>query len=244
VKLLVLPPNEHVPRWAWGARLRAGLGLLFAVVITSNATAQTPTVGAAASRPELVVQLGHSSSVLSVAFSPDGQFVLTGSWDHTAQLWETDTGRGVRRFRGHTQKVNSAVFSPDGRHVLTGSDDSTVRLWDAEGGTEIRRLEGHTGWIGAVAISPDGQLAVTGSGDNTARLWDLENAIPLRLFEGYIRPVLAVAISPDGRHVLTGSGDNSARLWDANTGAELCVDSLAGRVASQPLRSPLTGGTS
>jgi WD40 repeat protein len=84
---------------------------------------------------------GHTDSVSSVCFSPDGRQVLTGSSDNTARLWDAATGRQLRRFEGHTDWVRSVCFSPDGRQVLTGSVDKTARLWDAATGQELRGLK-------------------------------------------------------------------------------------------------------
>ena len=73
---------------------------------------------------------GHLSSIFSVAFSSDLNYVLTGSGDYTARLWDINTGEQLRNFSGHRSEVYSVAFSPDGKFVLTGSNDSTARLWD------------------------------------------------------------------------------------------------------------------
>jgi len=171
---------------------------------------------------------GHENSITSVAFSPNGRDVLTGSLDKTARLWDVATGKELRRFEGHTAAVNSVAFSPNGRQVLTGagrifgdSSDNTARLWDVTTGNELRRFEGHTNAVWSVTFSPDGRQVLTGSHDKTARLWDVTTGNELRRFEGHTAAVNAVAFSPDGRQVLTGSGDNTARLWDVTTGNEL-----------------------
>jgi WD40 repeat protein len=163
----------------------------------------------------------NMGDVLSVAFSPDGRQVLTGSSAGTARLWDAQTGQELRRFEGHMDSVNSVAFSPDGRQVLTGSGDNTARLWDAQTGQELRRFEGHTSWVRSVAFSPDGRQVLTGSSDKTARLWDAQTGRQLRRFKGHTRGVHSVAFSPDGRQVLTGSLDKTARLWDAQTGRQL-----------------------
>jgi WD40 repeat protein/uncharacterized caspase-like protein len=163
-----------------------------------------------------------------VTFSPSGQFVLSGSDDKTARLWDVVTGREIWRFGGHSKKVYSVAFSGDGRSILTGSEDSTARLWDAASGREIRRFEGNVLQVLSVAFSPEGRLALTGNLDTTARLWDLDTGREIRRFEGAARIVSgsliagvdSVAFSADGRSVLMASGPE-ARLWDLSKGREV-----------------------
>ena len=153
---------------------------------------------------------GHTAAVRSVAFSPDGRQVLTGSSDKTAKLWNLD-GQEVRTFAGHTAEVWSVAFSPDGRQVLTGSYDNTAKLWNLDG-QEVRTFAGHTAAVLSVAFSPDGRQVLTGSSDKTAKLWNLDGQ-EVRTFAGHTAEVLSVAFSPDGRQVLTGSYDKTAKLW-------------------------------
>ncbi|HVF24911.1 MAG TPA: hypothetical protein VNA23_03430, partial [Anaerolineales bacterium] len=163
---------------------------------------------------------GHSNWVYSVAFSPDGQYALTGSIDNTAILWDVATGQEVYTIRGHSNSVRSVAFSPDGKYILTGSGDRTARLWDVTTGQEVRSWRGHFGRIWSIAFSPDGKYILTGSADGTAKLWDF-NVGEGRTLRGHTIEVYGVAFSPDGKYALTGSLDQTAKLWDIGTGREI-----------------------
>ena len=179
-------------------------------------------------------------SVLCVACSDDGRWLLVGGDDGAAWLWDAATGREVHRFQHNPGNVQSVAISADGRTVLTGSDDCTARLWDAASGKELRRLEGHASGIVSVALSPDGQSILTGSMDSTARLWDVATGKEVRRLVEYtgrtefVIPLFcAVAFSPDGRSMLTGQWDNTARLWDTASRQELqCFQGHGDRVVS------------
>jgi WD40 repeat protein len=73
---------------------------------------------------------GHTNWVYSVAFSPDGRLLASGSADETIKLWEVASGSEVRTLSGHTNTVYSVAFSPDGRLLASGSGDATIKLWD------------------------------------------------------------------------------------------------------------------
>src|SRR5712671_7129019 len=164
---------------------------------------------------------GHYYSVKSVAFSPDGFRIVSGSEDKTIRLWDAETGDPIGKpLDRHSDGVNSVAFSPDGSRIVSGSWDKTIRLWDAETGDAIRKpLEGHSSHVNSVAFSPDGSRIVSGSSDKTIRLWDAETDDAIgKPLEGHSSHVNSVGFSPDGSRIVSGSSDNTIRLWDAETG--------------------------
>jgi eukaryotic-like serine/threonine-protein kinase len=172
---------------------------------------------------DLFALKGHTSAILSAAFSPDGSRIVTGSEDTTTKVWDARTGSEVVTLRGHTGPVRSVAFSPDGSRVVTAAHDPLVRVWDVRTGTEVLALRGHAGAVFSAAYSPDGARIVTGGRDNTARLWDAKSGVELLTLKGVASPVLSVAFSPDGARVVTGHEDSTARVWDAKSGVEALV---------------------
>ena len=120
---------------------------------------------------------GHTDSIYSVTFSPDGNTLASGSTDDTVRLWDVKTGTNTHTLTGHTSLVNSVAFSPDGNTLASGSWEE-IRLWDVSTGTHTRTLTGHSGGVRSVAFSPDGNTLASGSWEGTILLWGLTPSGP------------------------------------------------------------------
>src|SRR5260370_1025656 len=106
---------------------------------------------------------GHTGPLSSVAFSPDGRYLLSGGSDRLIKLWDVQTRSEIRSFRGHKDWVTSVMFSPDGHRVLSAAVDQSVRVWEIGGREVSLSMFGHAREVNVVAISPDGKLLASGS---------------------------------------------------------------------------------
>ncbi|KAI5115833.1 hypothetical protein M0805_001517 [Coniferiporia weirii] len=165
--------------------------------------------------------MGHSGSVLSVSYSPNGRHIVSGSSDKTLRIWDVQTENAVGRpLSGHSGSVQSVAYSPDGRHIVSGSSDKTLIIWDAQNGSSVGQpLTGHSDWVRSVAYSSDGRHIISGSSDKTLRIWDTQTKNPVgRPLTGHSGSILSVAYSFDAKHIVSGSSDMTLRIWDAQTG--------------------------
>ncbi len=159
-------------------------------------------------------------NVLSVAFSPDGQTLLTGSvgstLGETAILWDVSSGERLHTFDGRSDQVSCVAFSPEGEYLATGGMDGSAQVWAASSRTVERDFE-HTDVVAAIEFHPNGRLLATGSLDGTAKLWDLAGGDAVKSFD-HPGGVSAISVSPDGQALATGGLDASVRVWDLSEG--------------------------
>ncbi len=177
----------------------------------------------------------HAHVVRGVAFSPNGKWLVSASFDRTLAIWKTEGGVFERRLAGHTDLVMAVAWSPQDDLIASAGYDG-VRLWSPAINSPLKTLEGHTSAVRAVVFSPDGKLLATAGDDRTIRLWDVLLKSEVAVLEGHIGPILGLAFSPDGKQLASVSGDSTARLWDV--AQRKLINKLAGHANSCVAFSP------
>jgi WD40 repeat protein len=172
----------------------------------------------------VAVLKGHTGSVNSVTFSPDGRLLASASADRTVRLWNVVERQPVHVFQGHTNIVNSVSFSPDGQQLASGSHDGTVRLWSVPEGVPGPVFQHGYYCVYCVAFSPvvGSNVLASGGSDGIIKLWDVsevkQQKKPMRELQGHSNIISSVAFSPDGSQLVSGSSDDTARLWSVASG--------------------------
>jgi WD40 repeat protein len=160
---------------------------------------------------------GHNDKVWSVAFSPDGSKIVSGSGDTTIRVWDASTGVGMPpRLRGHISRVYSVAFSPNGSRIVSGSGDNTIRVWDATASVEmLPPLRSHDECIVSVVFSPDGSQIISRSEDENIQVWDAGTGVEL--------PRAQTAVDHISRSALDGPIVSLKGEWfrNINTGSYL-----------------------
>ena len=180
----------------------------------------------------------HSSSVRSIALSPSGNMLATGSYDKTIRLWNTQTGTHPRLLAERVGTVKSLSFSPDGSTLAGANYSNDIYLWNVASGTQ-RRLTMEGGKC--VAFSPDGTTLASGGWNGTVSLWDVPSGTLLRTFTGHNKETFSIAFSADGSTLASGSSDGTILLWDttprvlSNTTVSLSPISVESPVVGQQL---------
>ena len=156
--------------------------------------------------------LGHSEEVQSVAFSPDGRILASGSTDGTVKLWQVNTGKALHTLSGHTDSVWSVAIAPDGKTLASGSWDRTVKLWNLNTGEVKRTLRGHSKQVHSIAFSPDGGILASGDLGGTIKLWSARNGCQKGTLKGHSDSV-DISFPAHGKTMITGSFDDTIKMW-------------------------------
>ncbi len=177
---------------------------------------------------------GYFDRVHSVAYSPDGTHLASGTWDGMVRLWDVAKRTEIAAFEhaGLDGRIYSLAFSPDGTMLASGALDDwsnpteyTIKLWDVAAKTHAGTFRGHLNGIYTIAFSPDGKTIASGAFDSTIRLWDVATRSQIAL--GYAwEAVTWVSFSPDGKTLVSGAFDNFVRIWDVSVSGR--VTNLAG----------------
>ncbi|MDC0711507.1 protein kinase [Stigmatella sp. ncwal1] len=178
----------------------------------------------ARSRGLATVLRGHTQTLDDMAFTRDGRRLVSSSDDHTARVWELETGES-RVLSGHTDEVWRLVLSPDQRFVATASKDRTARLWELDTG-KSQVFAGHTGPVDGIALTPDGRHLLTSNrGDDLLRLWNVATGALERTFPTGMGALGQLKNSPNGRYVLVHSlRQPRAQLWDLERGTSRTLE--------------------
>jgi WD40 repeat protein len=207
----------------------------------------------AATGDEVFTVPGLESAMNSVAWSPDGNELLTASLDGTIAIWPIqDAADASRRvddqyiLSGHTGSVWNASWSPDGRRILSASKDGTARIWNAETGESLLSISDSTGPVWDATWSPTGDRIATAHEDGLVRIWDAATGEEQLKLIGHEGALAGVSWSPSGRELASAGWDGTARVWKVTPGTELLALSdknLIGSVSWSPSGDRIiTGG--
>jgi len=175
---------------------------------------------------------GHSSAITDIAYSPNGDRIVSGSWDRTVRVWDIATGNCLYIFIGHSREVYSVAYSPQGNVVASRSPDDTVRLWDVGTGYCRSTLSG-CGSIYDMSFSPSGDNIAFCTEDYRVRLWDVVSGECQSILTGYTRQFSTIKYSRQGDIVCQDEG-GAVGVWEVEAGAYRHVAESYGTPAISP----------
>ena len=163
----------------------------------------------------------HADWVFAVAFSTDDKFLVTGSRDKTAKMWDLEHKESVLTFPEHQAAVYGVAIKADGKTGFSAGDDNQIRAWTTTGdqaGKQARASGGHGKTITKLVEVPKQPLMVTASADDTVRIWNEDSGAAVRTLSGHTDYVYALAVSPDGTLIASGSFNGEVKIWKTADG--------------------------
>lgn len=161
----------------------------------------------------LSVLEGHDNAVQALAVAPDRRLLASGSADKTVRLWNLDSLKRKRTYRGQRDFITAVAFSQNGKRLAGGALDGRIRVWSTSSRRTLRLLRGHKGKVEDLAFSPSGTLLASASEDGTVRLWNLDRRNSSRALTGHMGGATALAFAPSGQQLASASANGKVRLW-------------------------------
>ena len=161
-------------------------------------------------------------AVASAAYTPDGQLIVSGSFDRSMKVWNAVTGAELRAMSGHAGQVLTVAVAPNGRQFASGGRDNTVKLWDLYIPTPLQQLAGHTAAVDVVLTRSDPAWSATAGADKLIKIWDADGKL-LRDLAGHDAAITRLAVKGDGTILASGDVNGVVRLWNPKDGAALTV---------------------
>jgi WD40 repeat protein len=183
---------------------------------TTSPTTGTQPVATRLSSDWVFTTLPAQAKVFTVAFSPDGRFLASGTEDGKIQLWDLTAGKSSA-INAHSKEVNAIVFSPDGTKLASSASDG-VKIWNLQQGSlsHFKNLANASLKVRSIAFSPNGQTIATGTAEGQIKLWQVNTGKELPGLSGHKGQVSVLTYSPDGRTIVSGGIDNTIKIWNLN----------------------------
>ena len=201
-------------------------------------------------RKETQTIAGHKGGTKTLAFSTDGENVLSGGWNNQIVLWGGEHGDILRVFKDHDEAVNAVAVSPDRVIAASGSADGKIKIWNMSTGELVQTIKAHKKGVLKVAFSPDGKTILSGGIEKgkakkdiyPLQLWELATGKPLGKtnFTEYKQALTTVLFSPNGKFILSGeragtsTPDETLQLWDMASAGDVIPK---GATPPQPMRT-------
>jgi len=157
---------------------------------------------------------GHTVTVSALGITPNGNLLVSGSYDKTLRVWDLERGQSIQEMSGHTEGIGKVLITPDGERVISLAFDGSIRVWDITTGSCQHDVTGQKLRVNTMAISPDGKLLLTGDNDELLRIWDLVSGACIRSFSGHKHDIKSIVVTPDNSFAISAEQEQYEDVYE------------------------------